>query len=94
MRKHPPFPALPRVCNKTYKIPGTDIVIEPGTKVHIPIHSIQQDPDYYSNPEEFNPERFSEENKDKKYPFLAFGDGPRICIGKKYFVVAQLVTMT
>ena len=46
---------------------------------------IQHDPEYYPNPEKFDPERFSEANKSKRRPctFLPFGDGPRNCIGMK-----------
>lgn len=84
MRKHPPFPFLPRRCNKAYSIPGTDIVLEPGTFIQIPTQSIQRDPDYYPNPDKFDPERFSEEAKAQRNPltFLAFGEGPRNCIGE------------
>lgn len=84
MRKHPPFPAVPRICNKAYKIPGTDITIEPGTMIQIPIQSVHRDPDYYPDPEKFDPERFDEENKSQRhsFTFLSFGEGPRYCIGK------------
>lgn len=85
LRKHPPFPILPRICNKSYPVPGTDIVLEPGTFVQIPTHGIQRDPEYYPNPEKFDPERFNDEAKSQRHPltFLAFGEGPRNCIGKK-----------
>lgn len=38
------------------------------------------DPQYYPEPEKFKPERFSIKNEQ---PFLAFGDGPRICIAQR-----------
>lgn len=83
LRKHPPVPGLPRVCNKEYKVPGTDVIIEKGTRIHIPVQGIQRDPEYYPDPDKFQPERFSEENKAKRpgYTFLVFGEGPRLCIG-------------
>lgn len=75
---------LMRVCLKDYQIPGTDIVIEKGGKVTIPVKGLQTDPEYYPDPDKFDPERFSEENKANRHIslWLPFGEGPRICIGK------------
>ncbi|KAJ8941640.1 hypothetical protein NQ318_010666 [Aromia moschata] len=82
----PPFPGTPRVCTKTYRVPGTSVVIEPGTRVHIPIFGIQTDPEYYPEPDVFDPERFNEENKAKRpaFAYIPFGEGPRICIGARF----------
>ncbi|XP_030745866.1 probable cytochrome P450 6a17 isoform X2 [Sitophilus oryzae] len=86
LRKFPPVPVIPRVCSKDYQIPGTDVVIEKGVRVQIPVWGLHKDPDYYPNPEVFNPENFSEENKAKRpdFTFLPFGEGPRMCIGMRF----------
>ncbi|XP_076273985.1 putative cytochrome P450 6a14 [Rhynchophorus ferrugineus] len=86
LRKYPATAALPRVCTKDYKIPGTGLLIEEGVRVQIPIYGIHMDPEYYPQPEQFNPENFNEENKAKRLDcsFLPFGEGPRICIGMKF----------
>lgn len=83
LRKHPPVPGTPRVCNKEYKVEGTNMILKPGMMIHIPFQGIQRDPEFFPDPEKFDPERFSEENKAKRpqLSFLAFGEGPRICIG-------------
>lgn len=49
----------------------------------IPIKNVHYDAQIYNNPEKFDPERFSSENKQKRhhYAHLPFGEGPRICIG-------------
>lgn len=85
LRRHPPAHASNRCCNKRFKVPGTDIFIEPGVKVVIPIHGIHSDPQYYPDPEKFDPERFSPENRAQRdqMTFIPFGDGPRNCVGKK-----------
>lgn len=72
-----------RYCTKTYVIPDLNIILKPGESVAIPIHGIQHDPEYYPEPEIFDPERFSIENKCTRHPmtFIPFGGGPRICIG-------------
>lgn len=77
-------------------MPGTLIVLEPGTQVQIPIQAIHRDPAFYPDPEKFDPERFSPENiaKRPQFTFLTFGEGPRTCIGKLANVsIAQNLTI-
>lgn len=75
---------MERRCACDYKIPGTDIVLEKNMAIQISNWAIHLDPEYYENPHEFNPDRFSPENKRNmpKCVYLPFGEGPRICIGK------------
>lgn len=42
-----------------------------------------RDPEIYPNPQEFRPERFSadEKNRRHKAAFLGFGETPRMCFG-------------
>ncbi|XP_015378895.1 PREDICTED: probable cytochrome P450 6a14 [Diuraphis noxia] len=86
LRKHPLLFALFRVATKTYHVPNDSLIIEKGQKLIIPIFSLHFDPKYYSDPEQFNPERFTTEEKAKRPNgvYLPFGDGPRICIGKRF----------
>ena len=86
LRKYPVIPVMLRKCTKEYTIPETSLVIPEGRNVLIPIYSIQHDPEYYPEPEKFDPERFSEENSKNRNPltFLAFGEGPRGCIGARF----------
>ncbi|CAH1111477.1 unnamed protein product, partial [Psylliodes chrysocephalus] len=84
LRKNSTASALSRQCNKTYPIPGTDVVIEPGIEVVIPVYGLHNDPDYFPEPDKFDPERFNQENKKKipPYAYVPFGEGPRNCVGK------------
>ncbi|XP_057336044.1 cytochrome P450 6B5-like [Microplitis mediator] len=87
LRKHPPVGLVPRVCNEDYILPTTNLVIEKGVTVLIPIHAIHHDPKYYKNPEKFDPDRFfmdKNNNKHRDCVFLPFGAGPRICIGYRF----------
>lgn len=84
MRKYPPAPVFLRKCTKTYQVPETDIIIEEGLSVLIPAYGLHRDPEYFPEPEVFDPERFNEENKRniQEYTYIPFGDGPRVCIGE------------
>nr|AZR39420.1 cytochrome P450 [Agasicles hygrophila] len=86
LRKYPPIPYLTRECVQDYQVPASDIVIERGIRVLIPVKGIHYDEEYYENPDVYDPERFSEENKSNRnqYCFLPFGEGPRLCIGMKF----------
>jgi len=86
IRKYPVLFALFRVATKTYHVPNDSLIIEKGQKIIIPTFSLHFDPRYFSDPEVFNPERFSDEEKAKRPNgvYLPFGNGPRICIGKRF----------
>ncbi|XP_035706596.1 cytochrome P450 9e2 [Folsomia candida] len=83
LRYYPPLFATDRGCTKDYKIPGTEFVMKKGQVLLIPTYGLHHDADYFPEPEKFNPERFSPENKAKinHYAYLPFGAGPRNCIG-------------
>lgn len=85
LRLHPPFGTVARKCMKDYKIDGTNMVIQEGTSIIIPVAAIHRDSKYFQRPNEFRPERFDDESVRSKsfidWPYIPFGDGPRICIG-------------
>jgi cytochrome P450 family 6 len=78
---------LTRECTKPIKLRRTDVTLEKGLQVLLPVLGLHHGPKYYPDPERFDPERFSEEEKKKRphFSFLPFGEGPRICIGSVYF---------
>lgn len=91
LRMHPPAAFTSRLCTEPIVLDfeGQKAPIEAGMNIYVPIHQIHYDPEYYSEPEKFMPERFDPENgglktfKDKAV-YLPFGDGPRICLGMKF----------
>ncbi|CAG9856087.1 unnamed protein product [Phyllotreta striolata] len=85
LRKYPPIPIIPRICTKTYRVPGDDLTIEKGTSVQIPVRAIQRDPDIYPDPDKFDPDRWNPENNSRSNSgFYTFGEGPRVCIGMRF----------
>lgn len=81
-----PVAQLLRKASYDFKIPNTNLTIPKGTQVIIPAYAVHMDPDIYPDPDKFDPERFSVENKRNRHPmaFLAFGEGPRNCIGERF----------
>jgi cytochrome P450 len=66
LRLHPPVGFLSRVCVKDFSVEGFEI--KKGLQVQIPVSGIHSDPKYYPEPEKFNPDRFTKENKAKQNP--------------------------
>lgn len=91
LRKWPSAFQTDRVCVKTYTIEPTkpqepQLKICEGTQLIIPIRAVHYDANYFPNPDKFDPDRFSEENKHSIVPgsYMPFGIGPRSCIGIIY----------
>lgn len=96
LRLHAPAIILNRFCIKDYVIEPTKngekrVEIPKGTTIWIPVQPIQKDARFYENPDDFDPERFNDENRQnvKAFTYLPFGVGPRNCIGT--FSVSVLV---
>ncbi|XP_062552199.1 cytochrome P450 9e2-like [Armigeres subalbatus] len=84
-----PIPAFDRKCSRDYVVDdgnGLKFTIDKGTCIWVPVYGIHHDPKYYPNPERFDPERFSEENKTNidMTMYMPFGSGPRNCIGSRF----------
>ncbi|XP_022956394.1 cytochrome P450 71B35-like isoform X3 [Cucurbita moschata] len=83
LRLHPPAPLLvPRETISPFKLNGYDI--DPKVHLHINVWAIGRDPQSWTDPEEFFPERFIESNVDYKgqnFELIPFGGGRRICPG-------------
>ncbi|KAI3691678.1 hypothetical protein L6452_31480 [Arctium lappa] len=82
-RLHPAFPLLVHRCPDESCMVG-GYTIPKGTIVFMNAWAIHRDPKNWTNPLEFNPERFLDTKWDYKgnsFKFLPFGSGRRICPG-------------
>ncbi|XP_005105075.1 cytochrome P450 3A24-like [Aplysia californica] len=83
LRLYPPVPLINRKASET-RTYGS-VTIPKGAEVVVPLGLILKDPKHFPDPEKFDPDRFTEENKAKRNPmaFMPFGQGPRLCIGMR-----------
>ncbi|KAH7865140.1 hypothetical protein Vadar_002770 [Vaccinium darrowii] len=88
LRLHPPGPFLvPRESSESTKLGGYDI--PPKTRIFINAWAIQRDPKYWDRPQEFLPERFSNNPIDFRgndFEFIPFGAGRRGCPGISFAI--------
>ncbi len=84
LRLYPPAHFIPRVAVCDTMLDG--YAIKKGTLVMVDVFTMQRRPDYFANPNRFEPERFDPE-REKAIPkgaYLPFGAGPRVCIGNGF----------
>lgn len=82
LRKYPALPILNRECTKDYQIPGSKFTIEKGTSIVISLLGLHRDEQFFPNPEQYDPDRFTDEKRAyDEDMYMPFGAGPRICIG-------------
>lgn len=89
MRKYPPSTEILRKSEDEFILPDSNIIFPKKTMLFIPVYAIHHDPEYYPEPEKFDPERFSVENVRNRHScaFIPFGVGPRNCIGMRFAMV-------
>jgi len=93
MRLYPPAYVLPRVCVEEawvggYRIPkDADVIVR--------IYHTHHDARWFAEPERFDPERFSHDNRRRIPPcaYLPFGAGSRLCIGKNFAMLEALLIL-
>lgn len=91
LRLHPPFWFENRNAAVDVELGGEHI--PKGSVVVFTRYSLHRHPEFWKEPETFNPERFRpdhEENKRSIHAYVPFGGGPRICIGV-HFATMELV---
>jgi cytochrome P450 len=82
-RLYPPAWAIGRKALQDFEVSG--FRIPAGTNVVVSQWVLHRDPQFYPDPERFDPERWREESAGRrtlpKFVYLPFGAGPRVCVG-------------
>ena len=84
LRLYPPAYGILR--EPLYDIEIDGYRIHKGAFIFVSPYTMQRDPAYYSEPDLFDPDRFTPEREKQlaRYTFIPFGAGPRICIGNHF----------
>jgi len=84
LRLYPPAWAVVRRAISDYELDG--YVVPAGADIMMSQYVIHRDDRYYTDPDKFRPERWSEEFRKNipQYAFFPFGGGPRRCIGEGF----------
>jgi len=85
LRMYPPGARVERRCDvDEYNLNG--IKLKKGCLFTVPLYSLHHNPEFYPDPEKFDPDRFSSENKKLRnpYTYMPFGVGPRNCIAMRF----------
>ncbi|XP_065831056.1 cytochrome P450 4A10-like [Oscarella lobularis] len=80
MRLFPPVPTIHRELANETKL--RDYVLPKGQWIFVNIYGLQRNPEFWKDPEKFEPERM----KDNRHPYayVPFSAGPRNCIGQQF----------
>jgi cytochrome P450 len=84
MRLYPPICAVARTVKEEYSLMGRLLPV--GTVVQACPFTMHRDPRFFTDPERFDPERFSASGQAgrPKYSYFPFGGGSRYCIGDSF----------
>ena len=71
-----------------HKVPGKSMLIITPPTIH-------EHPDFWDEPEKFEPLRFDEAKSSKRHPFayVPFGGGPHVCIGKHFAIMEIVISL-
>lgn len=85
-----------RVANDDYYIEEYGIHVPKGTIINLAFYAIHRDPDFWPEPDKFDPERFMPENKNKivSGSYCPFGVGPRSCVAFRFALTEVKIALS
>lgn len=95
LRLYPPVHAFSREALGPDTLP-TGKTIKKRSLITIPAYVLHRHQEHWKEPEAFRPDRFLPENKDqvKRYSYIPFGAGPRLCLGKFFGLTEAVIVLS
>jgi cytochrome P450 family 4 len=81
-RLYPPVPVIGRITRTDMEFDNR--VIPKGVNLVLFIYSLHRNPEYFPEPERFDPNRFERYDGSLPYAYIPFSAGSRNCIGQKF----------
>ena len=91
MRLRPPASFLLRKVNKDTEVDG--YFLKAGRPAIFSIFNLHHHAEFWSQPEQFDPERFLV-SQNRRYSFIPFGTGERICIGSHFALMESQLLLS
>jgi cytochrome P450 len=98
LRMFPPVPLIPKIAEEdtTLTVGNVDggmttFPVPSGTQIDIHVAGLHYNPRYWEQPHKFMPERFLGDWP--KDAFLPFSQGPRACLGRRFFETEGVAIM-
>lgn len=82
LRKFPVVDVQFRKCASNFKIPKTEMIIPKDASIMVSSYAFHRDERFFEKPDEFDPERFNEENvkKIRPYTFIPFSESAQAMV--------------
>lgn len=91
LRLYPPGGIVSRTAQAPDTLCGHEI--RPGDTVMLPIYALHRNHRLWSDPDAFDPDRFADRKAIRRYAYMPFGDGPRICIGASFALQEAVIIL-
>ncbi|GAA4691173.1 cytochrome P450 [Phytohabitans rumicis] len=91
MRLYPPAYSTERLADVDTTIAGYQVPA--GTRVMLSSFVTHRHPDFWPDPDRFDPDRFTGQHTRPRYAYFPFGGGPRSCIGEHFALLEATVLL-
>jgi cytochrome P450 len=94
MRLYPPVHSIARQVARPFDLGAYHLSV--GTIVAVSFYVLHRRPDYFPDPERFDPERFTPQAEKNlpRYAYMPFSIGPRLCIGNHFAMMEGHLLLT